>query len=91
MEKEKAWTYFTDKDLSLYVCKLKNTYLQVKWPWKTAVRKNLSNEQCICLSALFGTKLDPILEYMSTHGRQIACLAAQRAKQSDLKIMNKEV
>ena len=45
----------------------------------------------VSLSALFGKKLDPNLEYMSTHGRQIPCLAAQRAKQKDLKIMNLEV
>ena len=43
------------------------------------------------LSALFGKKLDPNLEYMSTHGKKIVCLAAQRAKQKDLKIMNMEV
>jgi len=41
--------------------------------------------------ALFGKKLDPNLEYMSTHGRKIVCPAAQRAKQKDLKIMNMEV
>ena len=55
------------------------------------VRKNLPSEQDICLFALFGKKPDPNLEYISTHGRQIVCLAAQRAKQKDLNIMNKEV